>query len=87
MTYLKVFHVWEACRNPSEAVVVQVQLSQPWQVGKTAVLNVADVIKTKSQPTKTETGGKRGKKIRPPQGKCSHWPELFKQREQTQILL
>lgn len=47
--HLKVFHVWEACRNPSEAVVVQVQLSQPWQVGQTAVLNVAEVIETKSQ--------------------------------------
>lgn len=86
MTHLKVFHVWEACRNPSEAVVVQVQLSQPWQVGQTAVLNVAEVIETKSQSGRTETGGKR-KKIRPHQGICSHWPELFKERKQAQILL
>lgn len=55
--HLQVFHIWKALGNTSEAVVVQMQLSQHGQVGKAAVLYVADMVKPKAQPGKCQAKG------------------------------
>lgn len=52
--HLKVFHIWEAGGNIGEQVVVQVKFSQPWHKGETAVLQVPDVVKAKTQPGKLD---------------------------------
>ena len=57
VTHLQVFHIWEASGNTSEAVVVQMQLSQSGEVGKTAILYVTDMVKAEAQPGKSETRG------------------------------
>lgn len=49
--------MWEAWGNTSEAVVVQMQLSQSGEVGQTAVLYVTDMVKGKAQPGKSKTRG------------------------------
>lgn len=58
--HLQVFHIWEACGDTCEPVVVQMELSESGEVVQTAVLNVTDVVKAKSQPGRSETiEGKR----------------------------
>lgn len=54
-THLQVFHIWEALGNTSEAVIVQMQLSQSGEEGQTSILNVTDVVKPKAQPGRSET--------------------------------
>lgn len=53
--HLQVFHIWEACGDTCEPVVVQMELPQPGEVIQTAVLNVPDVVEAKSQPGRSET--------------------------------
>lgn len=42
----------------SEAVVVQMQLSQSGEEGQAAILYVTDMVIAKAQPGKSETRGK-----------------------------
>lgn len=51
-TYLQVLHVWQALGHPCEDIVLQVQLSEPGQVGQTAVLNHTDLVVAQAQPGK-----------------------------------
>lgn len=53
--HLQVFHIWEACGDACQPVIVQMELPQSGEVTQTAVLNVTDVVKAKSQPERSET--------------------------------